>query len=103
MAPSEPLMPAEVAPERSSTSRRSSLGSIHSLNEMTSSQLSSRGSAKGGFRAKLGLGGVARRTLGIALLMVTVILWTVSNFLASVGPAALVLCVGRAAACSRSF
>jgi len=85
MAPTEPLIPAAMALERSSTSRRSSLGSIHSLTEMTSSQFSSRSVAKGGFRAKLGLGGVARRTLGIALLMVTVLLWTVSNFLASVG------------------
>lgn len=34
-------------------------------------------------RGKLGLLGVARRTLGIALLLLTVFLWTVSNFLAS--------------------
>ncbi|KAF3760301.1 hypothetical protein M406DRAFT_53066 [Cryphonectria parasitica EP155] len=33
--------------------------------------------------ARLGLGGVARRTLGIALLLLTVFLWTASNFLAS--------------------
>jgi hypothetical protein len=37
-----------------------------------------------GLRAGLGLGGVARRTLGIFLLLVTVVLWTGSNFLASV-------------------
>ncbi|KAG9250942.1 vacuolar membrane protein [Emericellopsis atlantica] len=36
-----------------------------------------------GWRAKLGLGHYARRTLGIALLLVTVFLWTLSNFLAS--------------------
>ncbi|KAK4127843.1 hypothetical protein N657DRAFT_565033 [Parathielavia appendiculata] len=36
-----------------------------------------------GIRDKLGLGGVARRTLGIALLLVVVFLWTVSNFMAS--------------------
>ncbi|KFY18390.1 hypothetical protein V493_08656 [Pseudogymnoascus sp. VKM F-4281 (FW-2241)] len=36
-----------------------------------------------GFRASAGLQNVARRTLGIILLLVTVILWTVSNFLAS--------------------
>lgn len=36
------------------------------------------------FRAKLGLDYVARRTLGICLLLVTVLLWTLSNFLASV-------------------
>lgn len=37
-----------------------------------------------GWKARLGLGGVARRTLGFGLLMVTVFLWTLSNFLASV-------------------
>ena len=38
-----------------------------------------------GFRAAVGLDNVARRTLGIFLLLVTVFLWTTSNFLASVG------------------
>lgn len=33
--------------------------------------------------AKIGLGGYARRTLGICLLIVVVFLWTLSNFLAS--------------------
>ncbi|KIN04990.1 hypothetical protein OIDMADRAFT_39431 [Oidiodendron maius Zn] len=37
----------------------------------------------GGFRAGVGLENVARRTLGIFLLSVTVFLWTASNFLAS--------------------
>ncbi|RFU76778.1 vacuolar membrane [Trichoderma arundinaceum] len=36
-----------------------------------------------GFREGLGLGGVARRTLGICFLLLTVFLWTLSNFLAS--------------------
>ncbi|RFU34911.1 hypothetical protein B7463_g1418, partial [Scytalidium lignicola] len=36
-----------------------------------------------GFRAGVGLGNVARRTLGIFLLLVTVMLWTGSNFLSS--------------------
>jgi hypothetical protein len=40
--------------------------------------------AMDGFRAKLGLAGVARRTLGLACLMVTVLLWTLYNFMASV-------------------
>lgn len=39
---------------------------------------------KSTLRSKFGLMGVARRTLGIALLLLTVFLWTVSNFLASV-------------------
>ncbi|KAL2141401.1 hypothetical protein VTI28DRAFT_2445 [Corynascus sepedonium] len=34
-------------------------------------------------KQKLGLGGVARRTLGITLLLIVVFLWTLSNFLAS--------------------
>jgi len=38
----------------------------------------------GGFKASIGLANVARRTLGIFLLLVTVFLWTTSNFLASV-------------------
>ncbi len=37
-----------------------------------------------GFRANVGLENIARRTLGIFLLLVTVFLWTASNFLASV-------------------
>ncbi|KAE9373515.1 hypothetical protein N431DRAFT_337117 [Stipitochalara longipes BDJ] len=45
---------------------------------------SSRSAAKPrGFRAGVGLQNVARRTLGIFLLFVTVFLWTGSNFLAS--------------------
>lgn len=42
------------------------------------------GSKGSSLRAKFGLMGVARRTLGIILLLVTVFLWTASNFLASV-------------------
>jgi solute carrier family 35 protein F5 len=40
----------------------------------------------GNIREKLGLGGVARRTLGIGLLLIVVFLWTLSNFMASVSP-----------------
>ncbi|CAK7211120.1 hypothetical protein SBRCBS47491_001011 [Sporothrix bragantina] len=36
-----------------------------------------------GFRASIGLAGVGRRSLGIAMLMFTVFLWTASNFFAS--------------------
>ncbi|KHO00315.1 heme oxygenase-like, multi-helical [Metarhizium album ARSEF 1941] len=35
------------------------------------------------FWAGMGLGGVARRTLGVCLLLLTVFLWTLTNFLAS--------------------
>ncbi|EPE02984.1 vacuolar membrane protein [Ophiostoma piceae UAMH 11346] len=36
-----------------------------------------------GFRASIGLAGLGRRTIGIGMLMVTVFLWTASNFMAS--------------------
>ena len=39
-----------------------------------------------GFKAKIGLENIGRRALGIFLLLVTVFLWTASNFLASVSP-----------------
>ncbi|KAL2135206.1 hypothetical protein VTI74DRAFT_9412 [Chaetomium olivicolor] len=48
---------------------------------MTTDSKSSTGSSS--IRERLGLGGVARRPLGIALLLVVVFLWTLSNFLAS--------------------
>ena len=49
------------------------------------SMASSRSTLKHiGFRAGVGLEHVARRTIGIFLLLVTVFLWTASNFLASV-------------------
>ncbi len=97
MAPAEPMLPAELAPERASYSGRPSSSSVRSARStarmlepsslLSSSSLSSPPSARGaaaGFRARIGLAGVARRTLGISLLMVTVFLWTASNFLASV-------------------
>ncbi len=47
----------------------------------------SRSVSKKSLLANIGLGGYARRTLGICLLIVVVFLWTLSNFLASVrGP-----------------
>jgi hypothetical protein len=55
------------------------------LHELHRSSSSSRAIGKQQrFRAGLGVRGVARRTLGIFLLLVTVVLWTGSNFLASV-------------------
>ncbi|KAK7735670.1 hypothetical protein SLS53_007411 [Cytospora paraplurivora] len=94
MAPLEPLAgTTEMAPEpeesrRSQSSNRganrtltlsSSIASLRSAGGATTITTSTNG----GLRAKLGLAGVARRTLGIALLLVTVFLWTTSNFLAS--------------------
>lgn len=45
---------------------------------------SSRSLKQVGFRAGYGLDMIARRTLGIVLILMTVFLWTSSNFLASV-------------------
>lgn len=102
MAPVEPLEPlaatSEFAAEPPETTRQRTLSvsSQHpALNNLSSSitSLRSAGAASstsrhggGGIHAltsKLGLGGVARRTLGMTLLLVTVFLWTTSNFLAS--------------------
>jgi len=52
---------------------RHSISSIRSVSKAT------------GFRANVGLENIGRRALGIFLLLVTVCLWTTSNFLASVG------------------
>ncbi|KAM0456351.1 hypothetical protein ACHAPV_007293 [Trichoderma viride] len=49
----------------------------------TASSRSQMPSPAVGFRERLGLAGVARRTLGICFLLTTVFLWTLSNFLAS--------------------
>lgn len=87
MAPLEPLAAsAELCPEPEEMRRRSlSSGplssSIASLG--ASGATGSRKAGGGGLLASLGLGGFARRTLGITLLLVTVFLWTASNFLAS--------------------
>jgi solute carrier family 35 protein F5 len=86
MAPAEPLMPAELAPERDERSRPSSSrrrsGSVPLIARGLSR--SSTTTTASSLRARFGLLGVARRTLGIALLLFTVLMWTVSNFLASV-------------------
>lgn len=65
-----------------SSRRRSQSRSVELLARGTS-QLSSTSANSSSLRAKLGLLGVARRTLGIILLLFTVFLWTISNFLAS--------------------
>ncbi|KAH6845451.1 hypothetical protein B0I37DRAFT_380162 [Chaetomium sp. MPI-CAGE-AT-0009] len=113
MAPIEPLLPGELAPEQkqtdealqhsththpSSSSRRRShsvtAGMLSAANPeppssrspstaRTSDSRTTTASKGSNIREKLGLGGVARRTLGIGLLLVVVFLWTTSNFLAS--------------------
>ncbi|KAK3325660.1 hypothetical protein B0H66DRAFT_133837 [Apodospora peruviana] len=112
MAPTEPLMPAELAspmmlhdPDeyeiRASSSssprtshhnlRRSQSSLRNSIQLLPTSRSSSAAMSRsgnsssggGGLRARFGLQSVGRRTLGIVLLLFTVFLWTVSNFLAS--------------------
>ncbi|KAJ4420453.1 hypothetical protein N0V82_004330 [Gnomoniopsis sp. IMI 355080] len=99
MAPLEPLAgTAELAPTTTTTPsaaaapiprRRSLSVSSHTaqthLSASVTSIRSTATTATGihALTARLGFGGVARRTLGIALLLVTVCLWTTSNFLAS--------------------
>lgn len=76
--PVEPMLPGELAPDHEHHhhhQRRS-----RSLRERSSSRSTG---GRSGLREKLGLAGIARRTLGITLLLVTVFLWTLSNFLAS--------------------
>ena len=86
--PSSPTTTTFSSPPRpqSQHSHRASvqfLSGMDPLSPSTSSRGSSTRNSKSGLRARLGLGGVARRTLGITLLLFTVCLWTVSNFLAS--------------------
>ncbi|GAB1314145.1 Vacuolar membrane protein [Madurella fahalii] len=112
MAPTEPHLPGELAPDHTTSiaadagyddhhhthasSRRRSHSragmlttaadpgrSSRSPCSLARTSDSSRTTASSGMRAKFGLGGIARRTLGITLLLVVVFLWTSSNFLAS--------------------
>jgi hypothetical protein len=57
----------------------------HDQTSMTFSQNLKSG---GGFKKGLGLEKVARRSLGLIMLTITVFLWTSSNFLASVSGSA---------------
>lgn len=110
MAPTEPFLPGEPVPDHTSSisadasrnhhtptsSRRRSHSGVGMLSAaapgrrspspyaLATASDSGRTIGSSGVRAKLGLGGVARRTLGIALLLIVVFLWTLSNFLASV-------------------
>ncbi|TLD26812.1 hypothetical protein PspLS_05321 [Pyricularia sp. CBS 133598] len=78
--------PADLAASRdriSQHSRQSSTRRTRSLStgRMLEDAAASRGD--GGLLKRFGLAKFARRTLGIMLLSVTVLLWTISNFLAS--------------------
>lgn len=79
MTAQDPPMPPAIAEGFVFPRRRSS--EHHDRPSMSSSRSALK---PRGFRAGVGLQNVARRTLGIFLLLVTVFLWTSSNFLASV-------------------
>lgn len=89
MAPPDPLVAnTELPPEPEATRRRSLSTSAYlssSIGSLRSDAAASLTQKTGihALTARLGFAGVARRTLGIALLLVTVFLWTTSNFLAS--------------------
>ncbi|KAI3391495.1 hypothetical protein diail_7222 [Diaporthe ilicicola] len=92
MAPLEPLAAtSELGPEPEEMRRRSlssgplssSITSLRASGATGTRSAAAGGGGAGGLLASLGLGGFARRTLGISLLLVTVFLWTASNFLAS--------------------
>ncbi|KAI1849444.1 hypothetical protein JX266_004939 [Neoarthrinium moseri] len=82
MAPVEPLLPADIAPDHDAPRRRPSETSVVPMEDMSASFSSRRSAASGPARKSTYLN-VARRTLGLTCLLVTVFLWTASNFLAS--------------------
>jgi solute carrier family 35 protein F5 len=92
MAPAEPMMPVDLASPGLDYHPIGNRRRSHSESENGIDMGASRGSirsagtngSKTSWRGKFGLLGMARRTLGIILLLLTVFLWTVSNFLASV-------------------
>jgi solute carrier family 35 protein F5 len=83
MSAQEPPVPPAVANEFRLSSERLMMapGEAHDQISMTSSQDLKHGV---GFKKGLGLEKVARRSLGLIMLTITVFLWTSSNFLASV-------------------
>jgi len=72
--PVPPLLAGDVVTQEDTSS------TLHERHSMSSSR---SGLKSTGFKAGLGLDMIARRTLGIILILVTVFLWTSSNFLAS--------------------
>ncbi|KAI0534633.1 hypothetical protein GGR58DRAFT_515997 [Xylaria digitata] len=82
MASSEPLATAGDMAQRDDDMARNRPSVTLSVSDRLSSSLRSRGSSISSGRA-FGMRRFARRTLGISLLLLTVFLWTTSNFLAS--------------------
>jgi hypothetical protein len=81
MSAQQPPVPPMVAEEFAGR-----FSDHHERLSMSSSRLALKPQ---GFRAGVGLANVARRSLGIFLLLVRVFLWTASNFLASVSCSSL--------------
>ncbi|CAF3485388.1 unnamed protein product [Fusarium graminearum] len=77
-----PAMPA-FSDEESHTRERQYGHDTDDVAVPSSPLLESRSRSPVGLRARLGLSGVARRTVGFALLLLTVFLWTMYNFIAS--------------------
>ena len=85
MAATEPILPAELAPAQHEQLRRSlSIPRTSDEDNRLSFQDARKGEKESDLLNKLGLGSYARRTLGICCLTITVFLWTLANFLASV-------------------
>lgn len=85
MAPTEPMLPGELAPPQHRQPRTSfSISDVADDDRSLSFQSAHKGEKGSDLLNRLGLGRFARRTLGIACLTVTVFLWTLANFLASV-------------------
>lgn len=79
MAPNEPLAPSDAGLHEDAPLARPSMASIELTEDMGAS---THKMADSGPTRKTAL--LARRTLGLACLLLTVCLWTTSNFLASV-------------------
>ncbi|KAL3417748.1 vacuolar membrane protein [Phlyctema vagabunda] len=79
MSAQMPPVPVRAAEEFEISHER--LSAHHERRRSMSTARSTKSTS--GFRADVGLQNVARRTLGIILLLITVFLWTASNFLAS--------------------
>ena len=90
MVATEPMLPAELAPAQHEQLRRSlSIPRTSDEDNRLSFQDARKGEKESDLLNKLGLGSYARRTLGICCLTVTVFLWTLANFLASVSTRAV--------------
>ena len=84
MAAGNPPAPPLAAEDFSVPALESDISLEHGPRASTTSTRSTRMAAHSMMKDMTTHGGIARRTFGIILLLTTVFLWTVSNFLASV-------------------